>query len=39
MKRALEGTAANAQALEAGRRARPLAQLGWEYAEKAMRTA
>ena len=39
MKRALEGTAASAQALEAGRRARPLAQLGWEYAEKAMRAA
>jgi aminoglycoside phosphotransferase (APT) family kinase protein len=39
MKRALEGTAASAQALEAGRRARPLADLGWEYAEKAMRTA
>ncbi len=37
MKRALEGTAASAQALEAGRRARPLAQLGWEYAEKAMK--
>src|SRR3989441_11079406 len=37
MKRALEGTAASAQALEAGRRARPLADLGWEYAEKAMK--
>ena len=37
MKRALEGTAASAQALEAGRRARPLAELGWQYAEKAMR--
>src|SRR6266853_628516 len=39
MKRALEGTAASAQALEAGKRARPLADLGWKYAEKAMRTA
>jgi aminoglycoside phosphotransferase (APT) family kinase protein len=39
MKRALEGTAASAQALEAGQRARPLARLGWEYAEKAMRAA
>jgi len=39
MKRALEGTAASAQALEAGRRARPLAELGWRYAEKAMRNA
>jgi len=39
MKRALEGTAASAQALEAGRRARPLAELGWRYAEKAMRDA
>ena len=39
MKRALEGTASSAQALEAGRRARPLAQLGWQYAEKAIRNA
>jgi aminoglycoside phosphotransferase (APT) family kinase protein len=39
MKRALEGTAASAQALEAGQRARPLAELGWQYAEKAMRNA
>lgn len=36
MKRALEGTAASAQALDAGKRARPLAELGWKYAEKAM---
>jgi len=36
MKRALEGTAASAQALEAGGRARPLAELGWTYAEKTM---
>jgi aminoglycoside phosphotransferase (APT) family kinase protein len=37
MKRALEGTASSAEALEAGKRARPLAELGWKYAEKAMR--
>jgi aminoglycoside phosphotransferase (APT) family kinase protein len=36
MKRALDGTAASAQALDAGKRARPLAELGWQYAEKAM---
>ena len=36
MKRALEGTAASAEALDAGRRAKPLAELGWKYAEKAM---
>ena len=37
MKRAIEGIAASDQALDAGARARPLAELGWEYAEKAMR--
>jgi aminoglycoside phosphotransferase (APT) family kinase protein len=37
MKRALDGTAASEQALDAGKRARPLAELGWEYAQKAMR--
>jgi aminoglycoside phosphotransferase (APT) family kinase protein len=36
MKRALEGIASSAEALDAGRRARPLAELGWKYAEKAM---
>jgi len=36
MKRALEGTAASAEALDAGRRAGPLAELGWKYAEKSM---
>ena len=36
MKRALDGTAASAQALDAGSRARPLAELGWKFAEKAM---
>jgi aminoglycoside phosphotransferase (APT) family kinase protein len=35
MKRALEGTAASAEALDAGRRARPLAELGWQYARRA----
>jgi aminoglycoside phosphotransferase (APT) family kinase protein len=37
MKRALEGIASSDQALDAGRRARPLAELGWEYADKAMK--
>jgi aminoglycoside phosphotransferase (APT) family kinase protein len=36
-KRALEGTASSAQAQDAGSRARPLAELGWQYAEKAMK--
>jgi aminoglycoside phosphotransferase (APT) family kinase protein len=36
-KRALEGTASSAQARDAGSRARPLAELGWKYAEKAMK--
>jgi len=35
-KRALEGVAASQQALDAGARARPLAELGWKYAHKAM---
>jgi aminoglycoside phosphotransferase (APT) family kinase protein len=39
MKRALDGTAASAEALDAGRRARPLAELGWTHAEKAMKAA
>ncbi len=37
MKRALDGTASSAEALDAGRRARPLAELGWRYAGRAMR--
>lgn len=37
MKRALEGIAASEQALDAGRRSRPLAELGWQYAQKAIR--
>ncbi|MGB5080482.1 MAG: phosphotransferase [Burkholderiales bacterium] len=36
MKRALEGLASSEQALEAGRRAKPLAELGWRYAERAI---
>jgi aminoglycoside phosphotransferase (APT) family kinase protein len=35
MKRALDGTAASAEALDAGRRARPMAELGWKYARRA----
>jgi len=34
MKRAVEGTASNAKAVDAGRRARPLAELGWRIAER-----
>ena len=36
-KRALEGIASSERALEAGRRTRPLAELGWQYAQKAMK--
>ena len=36
-KRALDGIAASERALDAGRRARPLAELGWQYAQKAMK--
>ena len=35
MKRALDGTAASPQALDAGRRASPMAELGWKYAQRA----
>jgi len=35
MKRALDGTAASAEALDSGKRARPLAELGWRYAQRA----
>jgi aminoglycoside phosphotransferase (APT) family kinase protein len=35
MKRALDGTASSAEALDAGSRARPLAELGWQYAQRA----
>ncbi len=34
MKRAVEGTAASAEALDAGRRARPLAEMAWRFAER-----
>ena len=36
-KRALDGIAASERAFDAGRRAGPLAELGWQYAEKAMK--
>jgi aminoglycoside phosphotransferase (APT) family kinase protein len=32
MKRYVDGTAASAQALESGKMARPMAELGWSYA-------
>ena len=35
MKRAVDGTAASAEALETGRRAKPLARIAWSLAEKA----
>jgi aminoglycoside phosphotransferase (APT) family kinase protein len=34
LKRALDGTAASQQALDAGKRARPLAEMGWAIAER-----
>ncbi|SAK38954.1 phosphotransferase [Caballeronia ptereochthonis] len=34
MKRVVDGTAASAQAVDAGRRARPMAELAWQYAQK-----
>jgi aminoglycoside phosphotransferase (APT) family kinase protein len=34
MKRAVDGTASSPQAFEAGRRARPLAELAWSFARK-----
>jgi aminoglycoside phosphotransferase (APT) family kinase protein len=34
MKRVVDGTAASAQAIDAGRRARPMAELAWRYAQK-----
>ena len=37
MKRALQGNASNAQALQAGRRARPLAEQAWALAQQATR--
>ena len=35
MKRALDGTAASLDALDAGKRSRPMAELGWKYAQRA----
>ncbi|MEP6701819.1 MAG: phosphotransferase [Betaproteobacteria bacterium] len=35
-KRALDGTAASAQAVETGKRARPMAELGWRCAERVL---
>lgn len=35
MKRVTVGTASSAQAIDAGRRARPMAELAWAYAQKA----
>jgi aminoglycoside phosphotransferase (APT) family kinase protein len=37
MKRVVDGTAASLQAVEAGRAARPMAELGWMYAELSMK--
>jgi len=37
MKRALQGNASNAQALQAGRRARPLAEQAWALAQQSTR--
>lgn len=34
MKRVVDGTAASAQAADAGRRAKPMAELAWQYAQK-----
>jgi len=31
----VDGTASSAQALDAGKRARPMAEMGWQYAQKA----
>ncbi|WP_426115816.1 phosphotransferase family protein [Massilia sp. PWRC2] len=37
MKRYVDGTASSAQALQNGKAARPMAELGWQYAQAAMR--
>jgi aminoglycoside phosphotransferase (APT) family kinase protein len=34
MKRVVDGTAASEQAIDAGRRARPMAELAWQYAQR-----
>jgi aminoglycoside phosphotransferase (APT) family kinase protein len=36
MKRYVDGTASSAQALENGKAARPMAELGWQYAQRAI---
>ena len=36
MKRYVDGTASSAQALENGKAARPMAELGWSYAQRAI---
>ncbi len=36
MKRYVDGTAASAQALENGKAARPMAEMGWHYAQRAI---
>src|SRR4051794_37457194 len=38
-KRVVDGTAASAHALDAGARARPMAELGWQQVEKILRRA
>jgi aminoglycoside phosphotransferase (APT) family kinase protein len=35
MKRAVDGTASSAEAIQSGKRARPLAELGWQTARSA----
>ena len=39
MKRVVDGTAASAHARDAGGRARPMAELGWQQVEKILRRA
>ena len=39
MKRVVDGTAASAHARDAGKRARPMAELGWQQVEKILRRA
>ncbi|MCZ8102170.1 MAG: phosphotransferase family protein, partial [Burkholderiales bacterium] len=34
VKRALDGTASSPQALEQGKRVRPLAEMAWSFAQK-----
>ena len=39
MKRVVDGTAASAHARDAGARAKPMAELGWQQVEKILRRA